>query len=387
MKITSKISTLVSGILISLMAMMLGVAGNASAASAAQCLYQYNQNGFPTSSTPVFNSICGVNQGIGNEPDFVRIRQSTNGVVTDNTNNPNYSIGNISSACNAGDKYDLWNYVHNDAMPADNPDQGSGSAVAHNTAIQMTAPLGTTSNKFTFGATISASNAASVSDSANLNCNGQPVTLSIVPGSVHIYSQPYGAWQTLPDGSVNSTLPLGSTNAGLPSMGQGDMWGCWTYRIVIVYQVTVTPTPPAKTPPTCNLLQFENQGNVARIDNIEYTANDAKVTGFSLDITDNGTTTTQQIALNSFPKSYPIVAGHTYTYKATVLSDLGNVTSAKCVAVVTPTTTPPVTPPVTPPTALVNTGPGSVVAIFVGATAFGTVAYNWFLKKKISKNS
>lgn len=55
-----------------------------------------------------------------------------------------------------------------------------------------------------------------------------------------------------------------------------------------------------------------------------------------------------------------------------------------------PTTPPPPTPPSTPPstptppapTQLVNTGPGSDVAIFVGATVAGTFGYRWFLSRK-----
>lgn len=398
MKLFSKIAAAATVGIVSLASLSMLFSGTASAAS---CLYQYNANGLSTSPTPVFNSICGVPNGINNEPDFVRIRQSSNGNVIDNQNNPGYTVGSLTNACTSGSKFDVWNYLHNNASTAYNPDTNPNnpSAVAHDVKSYLQAPLGSTGNSFTFSDKITASNAASASDSVVLNCNGQPVKLSLVSGTVHIYSQPYGNWQAVPNGDSYVTpdgsnpLQLGSTNTGLASMGNGDQWGCWTYRIVIVYQVTVTPVTIVKTPPTCNLLQFEAQGNVARIDNIEYTANDAKVSGFSLAITDNGNSTTQPIALNGFPYVYKMTAGHKYTFKATVNSDLGNVTGVKCVAAAAPTTppvTPPVTPPtphVTPPTTLVNTGPGSVAAVFVGATAFGAGVYNWFLKKKISKNS
>src|SRR5487761_1194953 len=86
--------------------------GNGSAAQPA--CYQYNQNGFQTSQTPVFNDICGV-PGVGNESDFVRLRQSTNGNDEDFQNNPPFTVGNVSSACTDGTKYDVWNYVHNNA--------------------------------------------------------------------------------------------------------------------------------------------------------------------------------------------------------------------------------------------------------------------------------
>jgi hypothetical protein len=393
MKFFSKIAAAATVGIVSIFSLSMLYSGVASAA----CLYQYSANGLITSQTPVFNSICGVPNGINNEPDFVRIRQSVNGNDIDNQNNPGYTAGSLTNACTAGSKFDVWNYVHNDASANYNPDisPSNPSAVAHDVKAWMQAPIGSTSNNFTFSTKITASNAASANDSVVLNCNGSPVTLSLVPHTVNIFSQPYGNWQSVPNGDSYITpdgsnpLGLGSTNAGLSSLGSGDQWGCWTYRIVIVYQVTVTSV---KIPPTCNLLQFEEQGNVAKIDNVEYTANDANVSGFSLEVSDNGAVTTKQIAINGFPLTYQLIAGHTYSFKATVLSDLGNVTSAKCAVAVAPPTTPPVTPPVTPPTVipptrLINTGPGSVVALFTGATALGAVGYNWFLKKKIAKNS
>ncbi len=60
------------------------------------------------------------------------------------------------------------------------------------------------------------------------------------------------------------------------------------------------------------------------------------------------------------------------------------VTSDKCAALVNFTTP---TTPGTPgqPTTLVNTGPGSVAAMFVAITAIGTVAYHWMLGRRLSR--
>jgi hypothetical protein len=225
-------------------AMLLGMSGSVFA----DC-FQYNQNGFQTSSTPVFNNICGV-PGVGNESDFVRIRQDVSGNDTNNNNNPAYTTGTLTSQCSSGTKYDVWNYLHNDAYSQDNSN-GTGSAVAHNVVSTMTAPVGTKGTSFMFSDQVIASNAASVSDSANLNCSGNNVSLSLVPGTVNIFSAPYGsAWKNLPDATINNPLQLGS-----PNFGSGTMWGCWEYRMVVVYQVTVTsvttpPTTPPSTPPS-----------------------------------------------------------------------------------------------------------------------------------------
>jgi hypothetical protein len=397
MKLFSKLITAATATFVSLAALTMIVGGTANA----DCLYQYNANGFTTSATPVFNSICGgVPEGINNETDFVRIRQNTNGDDTDNQNNSAYTVGSLTSACTTGTKYDIWNYLHNDASTNYNPDVNptNPSAVAHDVQTALKAPIGTSGTSFTFGDTVTAKDmngnpVTPVSDSVILNCNGQPVTLSLVPSTVNVYSDPYGNWEAVPNGDSyvtptgNNPLTLGSTSAGLSSMGGGDMWGCWTYRIVVVYQVTVTAVPVVKTPPTCNLLTLENDSGVARID-VDYTANDANVTGVSLLIENGSSSITKPLTLSELPFSYKLSSGTT-TFTATVKSDLGNVTSANCVGTLT-TTPPPVTPPPTtppkviPPTQLVNTGPGSVAALFVGATVVGAGIYHWIVRRKLA---
>lgn len=54
-----------------------------------------------------------------------------------------------------------------------------------------------------------------------------------------------------------------------------------------------------------------------------------------------------------------------------------------------PPVTPPSTPPATPatPTTLVNTGPGSDIAIFVAAVIVGTLGYRKYLSRRLSRQS
>ncbi len=386
MNLIKKLSAVLSATFLSLTIYLIGASGSVSAS----CLYQYNPNGFNTSSTPVFNSICGVPYGTNDEPNFVRIRPDING--DENTaNNSTYVINDLNSACTSGSIYDVWTYLHNDASQNFNPDVGSGSAVAKNVSLLTHAPLGTTSNNFTFSSTISASNAATVSDSVELNCGSNNVTLTLVPSTVHVYSMPYG-WQNLPDGSVNNPTPLGSTNAGLSSMGSGNVWGCWDYRTIVVYEVKVTTAPQQIVMPTCNLMSLENSNGVARIDNIEYTANSATVTGYKILVSSNGTTSTFNLGLNSLPFTYNMTAGNTYNFNAYVVSNLGNVTSSNCqgvlaVAALTPPPTPTPPSPTSAPTQLVNTGPGSIIGLFFGTTLLGAIIYNFVLRKKLSKSN
>ncbi len=347
-----------------------------------------------TSATPVFNNFCNVPYSIGNEANFVRIRQDINGNVMDNINNPAYSNG-LTSNCATGTKFDIWNYLHNDASPNYNPDlnPSNPSAVAHNVKENLSASFGQ-NTQFSFSDTITASNATTVTDSTTLNCGNNKVQLSLVPGSVHIYSLQY-SWNSLPDGTINN----GPVQVGSPALGSGDMWGCWNYRIVIVYQVEVTAIPTVTVNPVCNLISLEANGMVAKLDDVSYSSGSATVTGVTVNFGDGAAnsiiklTPAQVAALSATnPYVYTYTKPGNYTVQATVNSSLGDVTSSTCTTVLSPTTppsTPPTTPPSTPPTTpptktpttLVNTGPGSTIALFFGSTLVGTLGYGWFTKR------
>ena len=248
------------------LASSLAFSGIASADTQPAC-FQYNTTGnFVTSITPVFNDICNDPTGInstsgpvplGNESNFVRIRQDVSGVDTSNITNPPLQIGSMSNACTAGTKFDVWTYIHNDAMSQYN-NNGYGSAVAKNVKLMLSAPgVSTNNSTFNFTSTVSADNAAAtVSDSATLNCNnGKQVKLTLVPGTVnYTLNVASPTWVNLPDSTLNNTTNIG--NPVFPQPGQiGYQWGCYDYRIIVVYQVSVsdiptTPTPPPVTPPT-----------------------------------------------------------------------------------------------------------------------------------------
>jgi hypothetical protein len=233
-------------------AVAVSLSGNASALAC----YQYNANGFQTSQTPVFNNICGIdsplsstsgNYPLGDEPNFVRIRPNTsNGSPLGSQNPP--LVNDLATTCNAGDKFDVWTYIHNDAEAQFN-DNGNGSAVAKNVKLALNASqIGSVNNKFNFSSSVSASNADSVSDGASLSCNGQQFKLTLVPSSVHYNNNlAQTSYNSLPDSVVNSSTPIGS-----PVWEAGNVWGCWDYRTVVVYEVSLekVPTTPPVTPPT-----------------------------------------------------------------------------------------------------------------------------------------
>lgn len=143
--------------------------------------------------------------------------------------------------------------------------------------------------------------------------------------------------------------------------------------------------------PVCTMLNIQTSGNTATITKFSYSNN-------------NGSGTFQNATINWGDNSAPVttsnVVGTTHTYTGTgpytVIASANFMlngkqvteTSPGCQQVVSftaPTTTPPTTPaPVTPaaaPQKLVNTGPGSVVGLFMGSSLLGTIIYRRFMKR------
>lgn len=367
--------------------------------ASAEC-YQYSSTGtMITSATPVFNNFCNVPYNINNESNFVRIRQNVSGNDMNNVTNPPYISNSLSSICAVGSTYDIWNYLHNNASPNFNPDHNPSdpSAVAHNVQENLSATFGKGTH-FTFSDIVSASNANTVQASATLNCGNNNVEVNLVPASVHIYSLPYG-WLNLSDSTING----GQTKVGSPIAGSGDMWGCWNYRMVIVYQIVVTAVPPTPTvTPVCKLITLESQGQVAKLEGLDYSLGSATLNSVTISFGNGASsivnlTPSQVASLQTSPYVYTYSQNGNYSVKATINTSMGDYSSVQCIASVnvsiptTPTTpTPPTTTPTspttpttpTPPSKLVNTGPGDVIGIFMAFVLAGIfVGYRLFNRK------
>jgi hypothetical protein len=334
-------------------------------AIAAQIPYVPGQP-LPTTTTPAFNVFTNIPYGIGDESDFVRVRTSTGDPTNNGTNGErnNLYTSTLNEACNVGDMYDVRTYVHNGADPEFNNADGSGSAVAHGVKLSMTAKLGVTDTAFPFSSTIVASNAASVTDSATLNCSNS-VRLELVPTSVKAYSKTLG-WVDASVDAVNGTIKIGSR-----SMNSGDVWGCWDERVTIVYTVKVVSVP---TPPTpiysCDLLT--NTGKLA--DNkysfkVDYTAKNGAVFKDITYVYNDGTTATDGATTSHLFTNSDATKKVTATANFTVNGQPASHSSAKCATSFTTTT------PVTPPTTLPNTGAGSTLAIFGVTSVLGAFLY------------
>lgn len=257
------------------------VAGLTSTVGAQQI--PYNPGGTGTTTTPVFNIFTGVPNGVGNEADFVKLRKSNGDPKVVPTGNS--FIDPVNDACAVGTKFDIRTYVHNGADPSKN-NNGSGTAVARNVQLAMQAPLGVTSKQFKFASTISASNAASVSDNGTLNCANN-VRLKLVPKTVHVYSKAYG-WNVISDSAVNGTTKLGSQQ-----VGSGDVWACWDDRVLVVYVVEVVKAPVVSKA-VCDVLTLRVIDNRRVSARITASTQNATITGYTIDWGDGSKTNEQE---------------------------------------------------------------------------------------------
>lgn len=263
--------------------------------SAAQI--DYNNPNNQAIKNPVFNTYTNVPGGIGNEADFVELRKST-GDPTQSAIQNNF-IDPVNAACAVGEKFDIRTYVHNGANTEFNGN-GAGTAVANNVKVAMQAPLGKTDKKFVFSSTISASDAASVSDTGTLNCENN-VQLKLVPKSIHVYSKAYGWMRSNSDRAVNGSMTIGSR-----AVGSGDVWGCWDDRVIVVYTVEVVKAPVVSKA-VCDVLTLRVIDNRRVSARITASTQNATITGYTIDWGD-GSSTNQQEAEHTFAKegSYTI---------------------------------------------------------------------------------
>lgn len=360
---------------------------------AAQIDYN-NPNNQPI-QTPVFNTYTNVPAGIGNEADFVNLRKSNGDPTVPAATNG--FVDPLSATCAVGEKFDVRTYIHNGAN-AEYNNNGSGSAVARNVNVAMTAPLGSTAKQFTFRSTISASNAASKSDTGVLNCANN-VRLKLVPQTVKVYSRLAG-FSNAPDSAVNGNLKIGSRVAG-----SGDVWGCWEDRVQIVYVVEVVAAPQPPTPSyVCKLLTVENLGgrkyrytltatgtNGATFKNALYNFGDntTKVDGLTTEHTyaADGTYTTTaspRFTVNGQEVTAPANDKCKVTIKTSIPKENCPIPGKEMFPVGSPECQEtPVTPPVT---TIPSTGAGSILAGLAGSSASAYGAISLFQKRRALKN-
>ena len=219
---------------------------------------------------------------------------------------------------------------------------------------------------------------------AILNACGNPVKANAVPA-------PKPKVVTTPAYNINKTVAVKGSNVYSKDVAVKT-------GTHVVYHVTVNSTGTA---PVTGLVVKDVlpanvtyvAGSLNRDTTALGTASAAQFfgTGFTVSSLANGSSTTFQFeaivgATDTAVKC--VVQTLTNTGAMTATSLPGQTSTAtvnkQCVPVTIVTNT--VVPPtvVTPPTALVNTGPGSILGIFGVTTTVAAVAYNWMVRRRLS---
>jgi hypothetical protein len=252
----------------------------------------YNGDATQSSPVPAFNVFTGV-PSVGNEADFYKGKPD--GSTAD-------SVNNIQSTCETGKRFSLRAYVHNGANQ-DGNNNGSGPSVAKDTMIKMTVPTNEGSN-FGSTATISSSNASSVSDGLEITCtDGRKVTVKYVVGSAEQFSGLSGV-QKVSDTIVTTGAKIGTMSPN------GDLWGCWDQRVWVRIVVEVTEVPAELHPAVCEvILTTLLSSNQIIVDEVKYDLRDATLNNIEIDFGD----TTK---VNVQPSDFALDA-HTYANPGT----------------------------------------------------------------------
>jgi hypothetical protein len=262
---------------------------------------------------------------------------------------------------------------------------GYGTLTNINVATTLPASGGTSNMTATYSGGIATTATSSVSLSL-----GSGDTVSYVNGTTKLY-----------DGSDNliSTLGDGITGSGV---NVGSLYGS-TVEYVNYEAKVNCPTPPTPPTPTyaCTLLALTAEDNkTVKVSNFTTTAtNGATFSNASINWGDN---TSASNVTDVIGQSHTYSNYGSYTVVATANFNVNGSTksasSESCEQTVTftattpPTVTPPtttVTPTPTPtpttPTTLVNTGPGSVIAIFAAVSTASAVAYRYFIGRRLTR--
>ncbi len=348
----------------------------------------------PASPVPAFNVYTPTSGNTlpapapaAGEQDFFRGRVPVNGDLNEGATQ---YTDPLKTNCTDGQVLQLHIYVHNGAS-ADGNNNGSGPSVAHNTQVKVALPTGQATN-FKPSANISASNAATVNDDLTINCNGKSVKLQYVPGSASQYSAGSGV-RGLSDAIVGAGVPIQSHDVA------GDVWGCWNDRVYVVLavKVVVPPTPPVASGVCTFLTVLASADRKVTVNTYKSTVSNSVFKNANIGWGDTASSSVTDES-KMIGQTHQYKADGTYHITTTVnytsSVDGSTITSAPatCSTDVTfkqdkpPVVTPPeVTPPtVTPPKTLVNTGPGSVMAIVAAVVAVSTFGYRFVLGRKLA---
>jgi hypothetical protein len=271
-----------------------------------------------------------------------------------------------------------------------------GPGIVHQVNIKVNLPAtSATSNVSTATITAADADPGTVSDTATVNLSSAQ-TISYENGTTQLLDANNNLLNGLPDGITQGGINIGNVGVSLTEI-----------RFVqFKAKISCPETPPPPQPTfACTSLDInaDNENRTVRITVFTTTtANGATFKNAVLDWGDNSATLTSDTLVG---KTHSYAKAGTFTVSAVAHFTVngqdmtsGGPACAKTVTFSEKTTTPPtVTPPTTTttstggtvagastsPTSLVNTGPGSLAAVFTLATLAGTIGYRRFLTRNL----
>lgn len=313
----------------------------------------------------VFNNGSGV-AGIGEEKDFLRIGDA-NG-------------GNTAEACTEGQNVNLWFYVHNTNPTELNGPNLDSNAVAKNTKVDLNFKNSSFANSQEIDASVQATNSALASDNAFITCQGQAISLEYVSQSLFTNAPAFTSPYAL-TGSIMDSATLGYDGGVVP--------GCFEYRAFITVIVKVHVKPVVVPVYSCDLLTVSKLADNKYRFTVTYTAKDgATFKNVSYDFGDGAKADDDATIDHTYVGSND-VKNVTATVNFTVDGAVKTATNANCAKQVTltkenctipgkenlPKNSPDCKKIVVKTSTLPDTGPGGVVAAFVGASFIGAFLY------------
>jgi uncharacterized repeat protein (TIGR01451 family) len=172
---------------------------------------------------PVFNSFI-------NTPSYGDERMFADGVRTDQTAAGSYE-NTVKDVTSGSKVVIIRTYVHNNANQHDN---ASGKAIAHNTKVRILLPTAT-SNGLRARSYISADNAAMVEDTVDFTAT-ENFSMEYVPGSATLVnSNGFPKGVQLSDDIVKGGALIGTNKL------DGELKGCFDYDAVVEIRVKIIP--------------------------------------------------------------------------------------------------------------------------------------------------
>ena len=179
----------------------------------------------PSDTFPEFNALDNVVGGVEDESDFVRVRKT-------GTQDP--FINSVDTACEDGDEVSIQVYIHNSSNNNANGENLDGPVVATGTRLALTNGGDTVDGR------ISASNAASVMDSAIVTCNGEQVDFDFVSGSAVIKTAVQDYIALSDDVFTSGGTPIGYDNLKDVNKTQSGIFpACYEYRAWVYAKVVI----------------------------------------------------------------------------------------------------------------------------------------------------